>query len=253
MTPPPASGHHDAQWYRRVATKASAEPDTLPPGRVSDDAAWAAVSLMTAGILLYGGIGWVVGHFLGNQSLFIALGVLFGVVLAMFMLFRRLEPSQARARDAAAPTGDHRQPHGGRRTDARPDRPHRPDGVAPCPVAPCWPPTPAATSTPAAASPRRTRRSSTSTPIVEFDVAGLTFHLTKPMIMLWIAAAVVVIFFVLAFRKATIVPRGIQNIGEMGYLFVRDGIARDTIGKPRATRSSRCCSRSSSSSGCSTS
>jgi len=100
--PTPASGHHDAQWYRRVATKASADPDALPPGRVSDDAAWAAVSLMTAGILLYGGVGWVVGHFLGNQSLFIALGVLFGVVLAMFMLFRRLEPPTARARDAAA-------------------------------------------------------------------------------------------------------------------------------------------------------
>ena len=90
-TPPPASGHHDAQWYRRVATKASAEPDALPPGRVSDDAAWAAVSLMTAGILLYGGIGWLVGHFLGNQSFFVAMGVLLGVVLAMFMLFRRLE------------------------------------------------------------------------------------------------------------------------------------------------------------------
>ena len=101
-TPPPASGHHDAQWYRRVATKASAEPDTLPPGRVSDDAAWAAVSLLTAGILLYGGVGWIVGHFLGNQSLFVAGGVLVGVVLAMFMLFRRLEPSSARGRDAAA-------------------------------------------------------------------------------------------------------------------------------------------------------
>lgn len=100
-TPPPASGHHDAQWYRRVATKASAEPDALPPGRVSDDAAWAAVSLMTAGILLYGGVGWLVGHFLGNQSLFVAGGVLVGVVLAMFMLFRRLEPPTARARDAA--------------------------------------------------------------------------------------------------------------------------------------------------------
>lgn len=102
VTPPPASGHHDAQWYRRVATKASAEPDTLPEGRVSDDAAWAAVSLMTAGILLYGGVGWLVGHFLGHQELFIAGGVLFGVVLAMFMLFRRLEPPKARARDAAA-------------------------------------------------------------------------------------------------------------------------------------------------------
>ena len=101
-TPPPRSGHHDAQWYRRVATKASAEPDTLPPGRVSDDAAWAAVSLLSAGILFYGGAGWLLGHFLGNQSLFVAGGVLFGVVLAMFMLFRRLEPPTARARDAAA-------------------------------------------------------------------------------------------------------------------------------------------------------
>ena len=75
---------------------------------MSDDAAWAAVSLMTAGILLYGGIGWLLGRFLGNQSLFVAGGVLVGVVLAMFMLFRRLEPSTARARDAAAgpePTG----------------------------------------------------------------------------------------------------------------------------------------------------
>lgn len=68
-------------------------------------------------------------------------------------------------------------------------------------------------------------------PVFQVDVAGLTFHFTKPMILLWIAAAVVVVFFVLAFRRATVVPRGIQNLGEYGYLFVRDGIARDTIGK----------------------
>ena len=42
----PASGHHDAQWYRRVATKASAAPpDTLPEGRVDDEAAWAEEAL----------------------------------------------------------------------------------------------------------------------------------------------------------------------------------------------------------------
>ena len=92
----PASGHHDAGWYRRVATKASAaQPDALPPGRVSDDAAWAAVSHLAAGILLYGFLGWLLGQWLGNQSLFVAGGVIFGVVLAMFMLFRRLEPPKA--------------------------------------------------------------------------------------------------------------------------------------------------------------
>jgi F-type H+-transporting ATPase subunit a len=67
--------------------------------------------------------------------------------------------------------------------------------------------------------------------IFTFDLAGLTFHISKPMVMLWIAALVVVVVFVLAFRKAKVVPRGLQNISEYGYLFVRDGIARDTIGK----------------------
>ncbi len=93
--PTPASGHRDAQWYRRVATKASAaQPDALPEGRVSDGAAWAAVSHLAAGILLYGGIGWLLGQWLGNQSYFAAGGVLVGVALAMYMLFRRLEPTR---------------------------------------------------------------------------------------------------------------------------------------------------------------
>jgi F0F1-type ATP synthase assembly protein I len=87
----PASGHHDAQWYRRVATKASAAPpDTLPEGRVDDEAAWAAVSHLAAGILLYGGIGWLLSLWFGHRALFVAAGAVFGVALAMFMLFRRL-------------------------------------------------------------------------------------------------------------------------------------------------------------------
>jgi F-type H+-transporting ATPase subunit a len=66
---------------------------------------------------------------------------------------------------------------------------------------------------------------------LEFDLAGLTFHITKPMVLLWVAALAVVVFFVVAFRKATVVPRGAQNVGEYGYLFIRDDIARGTIGK----------------------
>jgi F0F1-type ATP synthase assembly protein I len=60
---------------------------------VSDDAAWAVVSHLAAGILVYGGIGWLLGRWLGHQSEFVAGGVLFGVALALFMLFRRLEAS----------------------------------------------------------------------------------------------------------------------------------------------------------------
>ena len=68
-------------------------------------------------------------------------------------------------------------------------------------------------------------------PVWQFDVLGITFDITKPMILLVIAAVVVVAFFVYAFRNAKIVPRGAQNVAEYGYLFVRDGIARDIIGK----------------------
>lgn len=66
--------------------------------------------------------------------------------------------------------------------------------------------------------------------ILDFTVLGIAFHVTKPMILVVIAALVVMVFFVAAFRKATVVPRGLQNVAEYGYLFVRDGIARDTIG-----------------------
>ncbi|MCA0331763.1 MAG: AtpZ/AtpI family protein [Actinobacteria bacterium] len=90
--PVPPSGHRDANWYRRAATKTSAaQPDAQPSGRVTDDDAWAVVSHIAAGILLYGGIGWLLGTWLGHRPLFIAGGVLLGVAFALFMLFRRLE------------------------------------------------------------------------------------------------------------------------------------------------------------------
>jgi F-type H+-transporting ATPase subunit a len=67
--------------------------------------------------------------------------------------------------------------------------------------------------------------------VLDISILGMTLHVTKPTILLVISAVIVVVFFVLAFRKAKIVPRGMQNVAEYGYLFVRDGIARDTIGK----------------------
>ena len=109
--PPPANGHHDAQGYRRVATKASAEEGQPVDHRLSDDAAWASVSHLAAGILVYGGIGWLLGRWLGHQEYFVAAGVLFGVALALFMLFRRLEvhkpePETLRYGRQAGPTED---------------------------------------------------------------------------------------------------------------------------------------------------
>jgi F-type H+-transporting ATPase subunit a len=57
------------------------------------------------------------------------------------------------------------------------------------------------------------------------------FHFTKPMLLALLAAAVVVTFFWFAFRRPQLVPRGAQNLGEMGILFVRDQILRPQLGK----------------------
>lgn len=57
------------------------------------------------------------------------------------------------------------------------------------------------------------------------------FHFTKPELLALVAAGVVVTFFWFAFRRPQLVPRGAQNLGEMGILFVRDQILRPQLGK----------------------
>lgn len=55
--------------------------------------------------------------------------------------------------------------------------------------------------------------------------------ITKPMVLALACAGIVVTFFWFAFRRPKLVPRGAQNIGEMGVLFVRDQILRPQMGK----------------------
>ena len=58
-----------------------------------------------------------------------------------------------------------------------------------------------------------------------------SFHFTKPMLIALICAALVIAFFWAAFWKPKIVPRGVQNIGEIAILLVRDQILRPSLGK----------------------
>jgi F-type H+-transporting ATPase subunit a len=57
------------------------------------------------------------------------------------------------------------------------------------------------------------------------------FQITKPMVLAVFCALIVVTFFWFAFRRPQLVPRGAQNLGEMGILFVRDQIIRPQLGK----------------------
>ncbi len=58
-----------------------------------------------------------------------------------------------------------------------------------------------------------------------------SFHFTKPMLIAVLCMVVVIAFFWAAFRKPKLVPRGVQNLGELGILAVRDQILRPALGR----------------------
>ncbi|MBP2705199.1 F0F1 ATP synthase subunit A [Microbispora sp. RL4-1S] len=60
---------------------------------------------------------------------------------------------------------------------------------------------------------------------------GAPAWLTKPVIFAVVGALLVCAFAWSAFAKPQLVPRGMQNIGEKGYEFVRDQVARPFLGK----------------------
>ena len=62
-----------------------------------------------------------------------------------------------------------------------------------------------------------------------FRIGSFTFN--KPMLLAVICAGIVIAFFWAAFAKPKLVPRGVQNVGELGILFVRDQILRPMMGK----------------------
>ncbi len=57
------------------------------------------------------------------------------------------------------------------------------------------------------------------------------FHVTKPMLLAVICAGLVIAFFWAAFARPRLVPRGVQNVAELGVFFVRDQILRPMMGK----------------------
>jgi F-type H+-transporting ATPase subunit a len=67
-------------------------------------------------------------------------------------------------------------------------------------------------------------------PLASFSLLGLDFEITRITLIMWVATALMIAFMVAAVRKPSIIPGKMQFIGESGYSFVRDGIARDVIG-----------------------
>lgn len=67
--------------------------------------------------------------------------------------------------------------------------------------------------------------------VFSFTLGNLTFDISKVTLVLLLCVVLILGFFIYAFRKPKLVPRGAQNVGELAYLFIRDGIARESMGK----------------------
>ncbi|WP_125609927.1 F0F1 ATP synthase subunit A [Specibacter cremeus] len=61
-----------------------------------------------------------------------------------------------------------------------------------------------------------------------FSIGG--FEVTKQMILVALSVVLIAWFFVAAARKRQLVPGKLQFMGEMGYSFVRNSVAKDVIG-----------------------
>jgi len=62
-------------------------------------------------------------------------------------------------------------------------------------------------------------------------VLGVDLSITKHVLMLWIAAAFLVVIFSLSFRRQRLIPRGIANVLEAMVIFLREDIIKPYLGE----------------------
>lgn len=59
------------------------------------DTAWTITGSLIAGMIVYGGLGWLLSLWLGHQPLFIAGGILFGLAASLYLVLSRLNHETA--------------------------------------------------------------------------------------------------------------------------------------------------------------
>src|SRR5437763_898273 len=69
------------------------------------------------------------------------------------------------------------------------------------------------------------------TSILDIRILGLNLSVTKHVIMMWIAAALLIFIFRFAFRSQRLVPTGAANLFEAIVVFLRDEVILPNIGE----------------------
>jgi F-type H+-transporting ATPase subunit a len=60
---------------------------------------------------------------------------------------------------------------------------------------------------------------------------GDTFGVNKVVLLMWLSAALVFLFFFVASRRMELIPAGVQNVAESAVDFIRNGIILQTMGE----------------------
>lgn len=67
--------------------------------------------------------------------------------------------------------------------------------------------------------------------IVDIRILGINFSITKHVVMMWIAAALLIVIFRFAFREQRMVPSGVANLLEAIIVFLRDEVILANMGE----------------------
>ena len=86
-------------WWPSVGKVAPATSGEGVPDRdhTTADVAWSMTGYLITGMALYGGLGWLLDRWLGHDALFLPIGVLVGIALAITLVFARSAGSTATA------------------------------------------------------------------------------------------------------------------------------------------------------------
>lgn len=67
--------------------------DAEPTPAATANLYWSIVSYLLSGLLFWGGVGWLVDLWLGKDAVFLPIGLLLGIVAAMYLVVVKINRS----------------------------------------------------------------------------------------------------------------------------------------------------------------
>ncbi len=81
------------------------DDDARPTDPAGEAAAWTVLAHLISGPLLYGGLGWLLDRWLGTAPVFVAIGIIGGMALALYLVWFRYGAHDRAPRPASQTSG----------------------------------------------------------------------------------------------------------------------------------------------------